>query len=92
VKIQLRKRDGIYRIQGNRELEHNHPLLTSAQEDIPGDIQETVKDLLKVGMDKSRILEFIHIRTGRVFSRLQLAAIDSQELRMTLATNTDVLL
>jgi hypothetical protein len=56
VKIQFRKRDGIYRIQGNRELEHNHPLLTSDQENIPGDIPETAKDLLKVGMVKSRIL------------------------------------
>jgi hypothetical protein len=92
VKIQLRKRNGIYRIQGNRELEHNHPLLTSDREDIPGSIQETVKDLLKVGMDKSRILAFIHLRTARVFSRLQLAVIDSQDLPMALATNTDVLL
>jgi hypothetical protein len=91
VKIRLRKRDGIYRIQGNRELEHSHPLLTFAQEDIPGDIQETANDLLKGGMDKSCILEFIHLRTGRVLSRSQLAALDSDDLPLALATDTDVL-
>jgi hypothetical protein len=53
VKIQLRKRHGISRIPGNRELKHNHPLLTSAQADIPGDIQQIAKGLLKVGMNKS---------------------------------------
>jgi hypothetical protein len=90
--IQFRKRDGICRIQGDRELEHNHPLLISTQDAIPGDVQETGKDSLKVGVDRSRILEFLYYRTDRVFSQFQFAALDSQDLPIAMAANTDLLL
>jgi hypothetical protein len=43
-------------------------------------------------MDKSRILDFVYFRIGRIFSRFQLAALNTHDLPLALATNIDVLL
>jgi hypothetical protein len=92
MKIQLLRQDGLYHVSGKRQLEHNHDMLTSLQADIPEDIQATVADLLKVGVEKTRILDYVYLRTGRLLSSFQLAAIDSKDLQIALDTDTNSLL
>jgi hypothetical protein len=54
-----------------------HRLFTSFQVDIPEDVQTTVIDLMKVGMEKTGIFDYVYLRTGHLLSPFPLAAIDS---------------
>jgi hypothetical protein len=58
----------------------------------PSDLEGTIRDLLKSGVDKSRIIDFAHLGTGCLLSRLQLALMQSPHLRRALVANTDELL
>jgi hypothetical protein len=92
MKIQLRKCGPLYHIQGHPQLEHNHDLLSPKHPDITDDLEAIVKDLLKVGMPRTRILDFLVLRTGRIFSWFQLAELDSEDIRRAIGTDTDRLL
>jgi hypothetical protein len=92
MKVQLQKYGPIYQCQGDHQLEHNHDLLSPKQPGISDDLEAIVKDLLKVGMPKARILDFLVLRTGRIFSWFQLAALDSQDMRLAIGTDMDRLL
>jgi hypothetical protein len=80
MKVQLRKSGILYQCQGDHQLEQNHDLLSPKQPDIPDDLEAIVKDLLKVGIPKARILDFLVLRTGRIFSWFQLGELDSEDI------------
>lgn len=71
MKVQLLSQDGLYHVPERRWL------LTSFQVDIPEDIQATGTDLLRDGMEKTRIFDYVYLRTGHLLSPFPLAAIDS---------------
>jgi hypothetical protein len=54
--VRLVKHNGLCRVQGRRDLEHNHDLLDLREPSIPDDLERVVKDLLKVGVDKNRLV------------------------------------
>jgi hypothetical protein len=72
--------------------EHNHDLLLWKPPNIPKDITETAIELLNVRIEKQRIADFLDVRTGCLFSRLQWAALHLEDIRPDLGTNTDNLL
>jgi hypothetical protein len=47
-------------------------------------VEGTIRHLLKSGVDRSRIINFIHLRTGCLLSGLQLALMGSPDLRRAL--------
>lgn len=53
MKVQLLTIQGIYRVSGKCELEHNRELLAVRQCNIPKDLKSIATDMLKVGVDKS---------------------------------------
>jgi hypothetical protein len=55
-------------------------------------LEGTIRNLLKSGVDKSRIIDFVHLRTGCLLSRLQLALMESPDLPRALVANADELL
>jgi hypothetical protein len=75
-----------------RRLEHKPEMLTALQMGIPEDIQATVVDLLKVEVEKTRIQDYVFLRTDSLLSQFQLAALDSEDVQIALDTDTDSLL
>jgi hypothetical protein len=67
-------------------------MLAPRKYNLPVDLQAIVKDLDRVGVDRTRILEFMNLRKGRVFSWLQLAVWESDDLQSALTTDPDGLL
>jgi hypothetical protein len=75
------KHDRFYHVGDRYMLEHNHPLLTVTYPNFPNDLEGTIRDLLKSEVDKSRLIDFVHLRTGCLLSRLQLALMESPDMR-----------
>jgi hypothetical protein len=92
VKVRLVRCQDIYRVGSGRELVHNHPLLTLPHPNIPHELEATIQDLLKSGVEKDRIIEFVQLRAGRLLSRYQLAVLGSPDVRLALASDTDDLI
>jgi hypothetical protein len=92
MKIQVLKHDGLYHVGDRYMIEHNHPLLTVTYPNFPSDLDGTIRGLRKSGFDMSRIIDFVHLRTGCLLNRLQPALMESPDLRRALVANTDKLL
>jgi hypothetical protein len=73
MKIQVLKHDGLCHVGDLDMLKHNHPLLTVTYSNSPSDLEGTIRDLLKSGVDKSCIINFVHLRTDCLLRRLKLA-------------------
>jgi hypothetical protein len=63
--VQLLKVQRLSRVAGQRVLEHNHDLLTLAHSDLPDDVMSTAMDMLKIGVGKNQIIDFIQLCTDR---------------------------
>jgi hypothetical protein len=88
----MRKSGPLDQCPGDHQLEDNHDLLSPKQPDIPDDLEAIVKDLFKIRRPKARILDFLVLRTGRRFDWFQLAALNSQDMRLAIGMDTDRLI
>jgi hypothetical protein len=86
VKLQVLRRDGLYRVSDHRQLEYNHPLLTLTYPDFPPDFEATVRHLIRVGVDRNHLIEFVRMRTGQLLIRCQIAMLESPDLSRALTT------
>jgi hypothetical protein len=59
----LFKREGPYHIHLDPDLRHNHPLVRRPDQEIPSEIGEIIRDIMKITRLNPKIIEFVELRT-----------------------------
>jgi hypothetical protein len=89
VKLRLRKREGEYHIHLDPELRHNHPFPRYPDQEITGEIGEIIRDMLKIALPNTKIIEFVELRTGTYITPADLETYRNSAFKNASLTETD---